>query len=124
MFEGKNIVLRLSEEASYEYDSLREKFEQEIKKGTKTEVHSIFNAIERVRTALKNNPFEGDQIKKRLIPKYYSNKYGITNCWRIELPSFWRLAYTIKSEQNEITVLVLNILDHKKYNKVFGYKNK
>ncbi|MBI4919660.1 hypothetical protein HY837_07025 [archaeon] len=123
MFEGKNIIVRLVEEAAYEYNSLKEKFEQEIKKGTKTEIQSIFNAVERIRATLKNNPFEGDQIRKRIIPKYYFNKHGITNCWRVELPSFWRLTYTIRSEQNEITVLILNIFGHKKYNKIFGYKN-
>ncbi|MBI5065000.1 hypothetical protein HZA97_02080 [Candidatus Woesearchaeota archaeon] len=122
MFEGKKISLKLSEEAAYEYDFLKEQFEQEIKKGTKTELQSIFRAVERVRELLKTNPFEGDQVKKRLIPQYYRQKYGITNCWRIELPSFWRLTYTIKSEQYEIIILVLNIFDHKKYDKIFGYK--
>ncbi len=59
-----------------------------------------------------------------MIPQYYVNKYGVTNLWRINLSDFWRLIYTIQSNEVEIIDFVLNIVDHKKYDKIFGYKGK
>ena len=73
---------------------------------------------------MKENPFVGDQIKKDQIPKYYKEKYEITNPWRIELSNYWRLIYTIQSNGIEIIDFVIDIIDHKEYDKKFGYKGK
>ncbi len=73
---------------------------------------------------LKGNPFAGDQVKKSQIPAYYVKKYGITNLWRIELSNYWRLIYTIQSDEVEIIDFVLDIVNHKEYDKKFGYKGK
>jgi len=56
----------------------------------------------------------------------YVEKYGITNLFRVELPNFWRMLYTLTNSESEIEIIafVLDIIDHKKYNKKFGYKNK
>lgn len=97
----------------------------ELKKNVKSSVHqSILRSINRVKGLLKFNPFAGEQVKKSQIPKEYIKKYDITNLWRIELSNFWRLTYTIKSDEVEIINFVLDIVDHKSYNKIFGYKNK
>ena len=85
---------------------------------------SIFRSIERVKGWLKDNPFVGDQVKKGQIPDYYVEKYGVTNLWRIELSDYWRLVYTIQSNEVEIIDFVLGIMDHKEYDKRFGYKRK
>ena len=79
-------------------------------------------SINRVRDLLKQNPFAGDQVKKKLIPRKYILKYDIDNLWRIELADRWRLVYTITGYQLEIINFILEIFDHKDYNKVFGYK--
>jgi len=34
------------------------------------------------------------------------------------------MLYTIKGDQIEIVCFVLDIIDHKEYNKKFGYRNK
>ncbi|MFC1774783.1 hypothetical protein ACFLZN_00525 [Nanoarchaeota archaeon] len=69
---------------------------------------------------VKTNPFYGDNIPKRLIPK----EYNVKNLWRVELSQFWRMLYTIKGDQIEIICFVLDIIDHDRYNKRFGYKKK
>ena len=58
-------------------------------------------------------------IAKRLIPK----EYGVKNLFRVELPNFWRMIYALRTEENQIEIIafVLDIFDHKKYNKRFGY---
>ncbi|MBI2109681.1 hypothetical protein HYT58_00720 [Candidatus Woesearchaeota archaeon] len=80
-------------------------------------------SINRVSDLLKQNPFAGDQVPKRLIPDKYSKKFDVDNVWRIELADRWRLVYTITGNQIEIITFVMDIFDHKEYDKVFGYKH-
>ena len=83
----------------------------------------MLRSINRTKELLKKNPFAGNQVQKRLIPKEYINKYDIDNLWRIELANRWRLIYAITGNQIEIINFVIDILNHKNYNKVFRYKH-
>jgi mRNA-degrading endonuclease HigB of HigAB toxin-antitoxin module len=53
-----------------------------------------------------------------MIPK----KYNAQNLWRVELANFWRMLYTIKGDEIEVICFVLDIVSHKEYDKIFGYK--
>lgn len=122
-FKGKEIKVILSEEATEDYNELNRIVGDELQRGVASSVHqSIFRSVERVKGRLKENPFAGEQVQKSLIPEYYVKKYGITNLWRIDLSDYWRLIYAIQSNEVEIIDFVLNIVDHKKYDKIFGYK--
>ncbi|MFN4133585.1 MAG: hypothetical protein ACK4GQ_04365 [Candidatus Hadarchaeales archaeon] len=74
------------------------------------------------RDRLRKDATVGDPIKKSLIPKALKQRYEITNLWRLELPGGWRVLYTIASPPGgKPEVLVLRILSHKEYEKLFGY---
>ena len=73
---------------------------------------------------IKANPFYGNYIPKALIPQEYVSKYNARNLWRVELTGYWRLLYTIKGDQGEVICFILDIIDHKEYDKKFGYKKK
>lgn len=85
---------------------------------------SILNAIEKKKELIKANPHYGEPIGKNLIPKEYVEKYGVTNLFWVELPMFWRMLYTLTNDESEVEIIafVLDIIDHKKYNKKFGYQ--
>jgi Txe/YoeB family toxin of Txe-Axe toxin-antitoxin module len=83
----------------------------------------LLRSINKARDLLKKNPFAGNQIQKRLIPERYKKLYDVENLWRIELANRWRLIYTIYGNEIEIINFVVDIFDHKKYDKVFGYKH-
>ncbi len=70
---------------------------------------------------LKQNAYCGIQIKKRLIPKEYYQKYKIDNLWKYDLPTGWRLLYSITTEEVYIVSIILEWLDHKEYDRRFGY---
>ncbi len=124
-FKGKTIKIVLSEEAAGEYNDLNRIVGEELQRGITSSVNqSIFRSIERVKGWLKDNPFAGEQVQKSKIPSYYLDKYDVTNLWRIDLSDYWRLVYTIQSSEVEIIDFVLNIVDYKKYDKIFGYKGK
>lgn len=80
----------------------------------------LLNSINQKIELVKANPFYGDNIEKKKIPQIYN----VQNLWRVGLSQFWRMLYTIKGDQIEILCFVLDIMDHKRYDKIFGYKKK
>jgi len=116
----KDVKIILSEEAKEVFDYLnKESRSSKIEK-------SILNAVKQKFEFIKLNPHYGNPISKTLIPQKYIEEYGITNLFRVELPNFWRLIYTLSSGESvvEIICFVLDLFDHKDYNKKFGYRNK
>ena len=115
----KAVRVILSPEAEEVYKYLNEKAAS-----SKIE-RSILNAINKKSELIKANTHYGEPIAKRLIPKEYLEKYGITNLFWVELPNFWRMLYTLAEGETklEIIAFVIDIANHRKYNKIFGYKN-
>lgn len=124
MYKNKEVIVKLSEEANEVYEELNKIVGEEKKKGIGSSFHqSLLKSIKRVKELLKENPFAGDQIPKRQIPKKYFLKYDIDNVWRIELTNRWRLVYSITGNQIEIITFVMDIFNHRDYDRVFGYKH-
>ena len=78
---------------------------------------SIVKAIDH----LKQDPTAGNKIVKRLWPEQYKRKYQINNLFRYPLADGWRLTYTMVGDENVITSIILDALDHTAYDKLFGY---
>ena len=77
--------------------------------------------MERAIADLKQNPMCGKRIPKKLWPREYSVKYGITNLWKYDLPSAWRLVYTIQTDEIMILSVIIEWFSHKEYEKRFSY---
>ena len=74
------------------------------------------------RDRLARDATVGDPIRKSLIPAALKRKYQIDNLWRLELPDGWRALYTIASRPaGRPEVMILRMLSHKDYNRLFGY---
>jgi len=116
----KKIRVILSSDAKEVYNHLKEKAPK-----SKTE-RTILNAITKKIKIMKSNPHYGDPIAKSLVPKEYINKYEITNLFRVELPNYWRMLYSLIDGETKIEIIafVLDLIDHPTYNKKFGYKRK
>ena len=113
----KTVKVKLSKEAE-------EVFKYLNKESTKSKIEkSILKSILQKSKLIKSNFQYGDPISKKLIPKEYIEKYGITNLFRVELPNFWRMLYSIEEGENQIEIIafVLDIINHKNYNKKFKY---
>jgi hypothetical protein len=124
MFNNKEVSVRLSEEANQVYEELNKIVGAEKMKGIESSFHqTLLRSILRAKELLKENPFAGNQIPKRQIPKKYIVNYDADNAWRIELADRWRLIYTITGNQVEIITFIMEIFNHKEYDKVFGYKH-
>jgi hypothetical protein len=95
------------------------------KEASKSKIErSILKAINMKKELIRANPHYGNPMARNLIPKEYVRKYGVTNLFRVELPNFWRMLYTLTNNGSEIEIIafVLDIVDHKTYNKKLGYR--
>jgi len=71
---------------------------------------------------IKENCYCGRNVKKKLIPKRFTNKYGINNLWIYNLPSSWRLLYSLTtSGEIELIAVVLDWMNHKDYERLFKF---
>ena len=116
----KIVRVKLSPEAEEVYKRLNEeaptsKTERMILKGVNQKVELI-----------KSNPHYGEPIAKDLIPGEYKLKYGATNLFHVELPAFWRMIYSLTDGESEVEIVafVLDVTNHKIYDKKFGYRGK
>jgi len=115
---NKTICVTLSPEAEEVYNYLNKQA------STSKIERSILNAFHKKKELIKMNPHYGEPIAKRLILGEYAVKYGTINLFLVELPNYWRMLYTLTDGETEIEIIafVLDIIDHKKYDKKFGYK--
>lgn len=66
----------------------------------------------------------GIHIAKNKIPKFYVKEFEVNNLWKVNLSRAWRLIYTLKGTEEEIQIIILDIFDHDRYNKRFGYRKR
>ena len=94
-------------------------------KHSKTE-RIILNSVNQKIEFIRANPHYGKPIAKDKIPKEYKVKYGNINLFWIQLSNFWRMLYTVTEGDTKVEVIafVIDLVDHKDYNKKFGYKGK
>ena len=123
-FRGKEVEVVLSKDARQQYDELKSIAAKEQKNGVNNSFNQqLLKSIDSKIAYLKMNPIAGDHAQKPL-PNYLVQKYGINNIWIIDLTGYWRMIYTLNSGEIKIISLVLEWMNHQKYDKVFGRKNK
>ncbi|MCP3686705.1 MAG: hypothetical protein GY861_29050 [bacterium] len=123
----KIVRVKLSPEAEEVYNYLnKEAAEVKASGKKKTPEVQIFKAFQKKKDIIRNNKHYGEPIAKSHIPNKFREKYGITNLFWVELPYFWRFMYSLTEGDSEIEIIafVLDIVNHKKYDKLFGYKKK
>lgn len=61
----------------------------------------------------------GEVVRKSAIPPALKARYGLDNMYVEDLPSFWRLLYTIVKIDGRRTVVIVERVSHRTYNKWF-----
>ena len=127
-FKGKikkKITIKLIGDAEKAFDDLNKLVGEQRSQGiTSSKDVTLLNAINRLFDVIVNNPFYGENAKKDLIPKEYRQKYDVSNLFIADLPDYWRMIYTLESDEIEIITFVLDIIDHDQYNKKFKFRKR
>ncbi len=127
-FKGKiekKISIKLVGDAETAFRELNKIVGEQRRQGltNSKEIH-LLEAINRMFDIIVKNPFYGENAKKDRIPKEYKQRYDVGNLFIADLPDYWRILYTLESDEIEIIAFVLDIIDHKEYDRKFGFKKK
>ena len=115
----KPIRLILQNRAKEEYELLLRITEEQRRSGrTNSEEMQLLKSINNKISILKLNPVYGQSVPKKQIPKTLE----VDNLFRVELTHFWRMLYTLRTNEIEIVNFVLYIVDHDAYDKLFRYR--
>lgn len=109
--------IRYSKEFNRSYVKLKKK----AAKGSR-EAEYLIGLIRKAKAMLAEDREAGKKIPRKKWPKEYIQKYNINNLWRYKLDSYWRLVYTIMAGEIDFFLIYLEYIDHKKYDRKFGYK--
>jgi mRNA-degrading endonuclease YafQ of YafQ-DinJ toxin-antitoxin module len=82
----------------------------------------LIELISKATAKLAENSEAGSKIPHKLWPKEYTQKYDARNLWKYDLDRNWRLIYTIAGNQVQIFLIYLECMNHKDYERKFGYK--
>ena len=97
----------ISQKLKHQFDTLKDK--------------QLYHFIDHAIDDLKKNPACGTKIQKKLWPKEYKKKYEITNLWKYDLPSGWRLLYSVANGDVVVLAIIIEWFSHKEYERKFKY---
>ena len=121
----KKITVKLIGDAEKAFQDLNRIVGEQHSKGiTSSKDITLLEAINRLFGIISSNPFYGENAKKDLIPKEYRQKYDADNLFIADLPDYWRMIYTLESDEIEIIAFVLDIINHDEYNKKFKFRKR
>ncbi|MDE1804161.1 MAG: hypothetical protein KGH59_00030 [Candidatus Micrarchaeota archaeon] len=127
----KRVSIKLLGDAKEAYLALKRIVEEERKNGVESSFNqTLFRSIEDKIAILKRDYDFGIHIPKDRLGRKYIVEYDVTNLWKVNLSGGWRMIYTLKQPQRENTEVeilsiwldVLDIIDHERYDKIFGYR--
>ena len=120
----KPIIIKFDEEAEKEYLKLQRAVAEGEKAKRKPTYEQLLTSINNALRNIKADYKYGDLIPRKHISKNTIQRYGTDKILRVELVGYWRLLYTIIGDEAKVIAFVLEYMDHKKYDKIFGYKKK
>ena len=88
---------------------------------SKTEDKNLHKWINRALDDIEEDAFCAVQVPKKLIPKEYTQKYGIDNLWKYDLPKSWRLLYSVANSEVIVISIIIEWMTHKEYERRFKY---
>ena len=105
-------VTFVNKELKQTYESLEDN--DQVKK-------AITKAIDDLKKSRKVGKKFPDKILRNKKAKEFVKKHNLKNIWHYNLTSSWRLLYTVAGDDIEILAIILNWLDHKDYDRLFGF---
>jgi hypothetical protein len=85
---------------------------------------AIARRVRRLRAVLLADYLHGEVVRRAFIPRALKDKYENDNLYVEDLPTYWRLLYTVVHAGQERYVLVLEIVDHRTYSRWFPGRGK
>lgn len=87
----------------------------------------VQRALRKLAARLADDPQAGEyvpvsDVHNKLTIKKWERRVGRPrNLYKLELPDGWRALYTVGSRGSDRLVMVLEVVDHKQYERIMGY---
>jgi Txe/YoeB family toxin of Txe-Axe toxin-antitoxin module len=81
----------------------------------------LYKEIAKALEDISKNAYCGRNVKKNLIPNEFIQKYDINNLWIYNLRVDWRLLYSVSNNEIDVLGLILDWMNHKDYERLFGF---
>ncbi|MBU2560949.1 MAG: hypothetical protein KKD17_01535 [Nanoarchaeota archaeon] len=114
----------MKKQISVAFATAKLKADFEALKDGKSEEQGLHKELCMTLDALRSDPGSGIRVPKRIWPKFYKKRHLITNLWKRDLRSGWRVTYTIKFYEEKTICMILEWMTHKEYERRFGYHAK
>lgn len=121
---NKPIIIQFDEKANQEYLELQRLVAEGIKAKKEPTYEQLLTSVNNALRNIKADYRHGDLIPRKYISKETIKRYGTERIFRVELVGYWRLLYTVIGDEVKIIALILEYMDHERYNKVFGYRKR
>lgn len=82
----------------------------------------IKTKVDQIIVEMKQDKNLGDYVKKKPWPDKYLKTHEVTNLYRREIGGNHRLIYTIRGRNEDKVYQLLDLLTHKEYDRMFGYR--
>lgn len=117
------VSIAFTEKAERDYKKLIEDTNKQISDGINNSFEQkLLKSINQKIEILKLDHHYGNQVPK-VILKNSSFSFA-DNLWVVDLIGYWRMLYMLDGPKIKVVCFILEICDHGKYNKIFGYKKK
>lgn len=117
----RSVNVSFMDDAAIEWERLNKTVAEETAKGIEnSENQQLLKSIKQKIELIKINPQYGDSVPKKLIPK----KFPVDNLWIMNLRGYWRMVYTLRGYDIDVLCFILEIFDHRNYDRLFGYRKK
>ncbi len=91
----------------------------ELDRSTDPAAVSIAKRVRAYKRILLTDCLHGEVIGKEQIPRALREAHGLLNLYVEDLPSFWRLLYTIVRDGGNRFIVIVEIVDHRAYGRWF-----
>jgi hypothetical protein len=92
---------------------------EHLKRSPEPPSASVARRVRGLKSVLLADCLHGEVVKKDRIPRGLEANYGLENLYIVDLPSFWRLLYTIVRDRGKRYIIVVEIVDHETYDQWF-----
>lgn len=95
----------------------------ELERSPDPKARAVAKRARTLRALLLADCLHGEVVRKSGIPESLRRSYGIENLYVEDLPGFWRLLYSVLRRNGERYVVVIEIVDHRAYSRMFPGKD-
>ena len=84
----------------------------------------LVKSLDRIFGILAREFQHGEVVPKSRIPATLVARFDLSNLYVEDLPGFRRMLYTVEGDESAVTVIILMVIDHDEYDRLFRIRRR